>query len=113
MFFPVDWLLKTALEQLPTAPKLPASSLFPGVPRPEGQPPLLFADIAASRGVDRLNGNGTCSWGDYDGDGDLDLFLAGSGLFSGHPRNAPWQASPAEPKADPAIRCLLRAYRPQ
>ena len=55
-----QWLLKTALEQLPAGevPKLPAASLFPGAPRPEGQPPLLFADIAAARGVDRQENSG-------------------------------------------------------
>lgn len=83
------WLLKTALEQLPVGapPKLPASSLFSAAARPAGQGPLLFADIAAERGVDRLDGNGTCSWGDYDGDGDMDLFLAGSGTFLAVYRN--------------------------
>jgi len=77
------WLLHTALEQIPASarPKLPPSSLFPTAPKPNGQPPLQFRDIAKERGVDRLDGNGTCSWADYDGDGDADLFLAGSGTF--------------------------------
>lgn len=84
-----QWLLKTALEQLPAGaiPKLPATALFPGAPGPVGQPALQFADIAAARGVDRLDGNGTCSWADYDGDGDMDLFLAGSGTFMAVYRN--------------------------
>ncbi|HEU0118913.1 MAG TPA: FG-GAP-like repeat-containing protein [Bryobacteraceae bacterium] len=83
------WLLHTALLQLPAgmAPKLPAASLFPQPPRQQGQPALAFADIAKERGVDRLDGNGTCAWGDYDGDGDPDLFLAGSGAFLAVYRN--------------------------
>lgn len=83
------WLLQTALVQIPpkVRPKLPASSLFPVPPTPRGQPPLQFADVAKERGVDRLDGNGTCAWGDYDGDGDQDLFLAGSGTFLAVYRN--------------------------
>jgi tetratricopeptide (TPR) repeat protein len=84
-----QWLLKTTLDQLPpgTAPKLPASALFPAPPRPINQGPLLFADIAKERGVARFDGNGTCSWADYDNDGDMDLFLAGSGTFMAVYRN--------------------------
>ncbi len=84
-----QWLLQMAIEQLPKnqVPPLPASALFRSAPRPEGQPPLHFADIAPARGVDRFDGNGTCSWGDYDNDGDMDLFLAGSGTFMAVFRN--------------------------
>lgn len=84
-----QWLLRTAMEQLPAAarPRLPGGVVFNGPAKPEGQPPLLFADVAKERGVDRLDGNGTCSWGDYDGDGDMDLFLAGSGVFMAVYRN--------------------------
>lgn len=83
------WLLSTALDQIPAGqvPKLPAAALFPRAPRPEGQPPLAFTDIAPALGLDRLDGNGTCSWADFDGDGDQDLFLAGSGTFLAVYRN--------------------------
>ncbi|MBI2689652.1 MAG: VCBS repeat-containing protein [Acidobacteria bacterium] len=84
-----QWLLKSALEQLPAGqvPKLPAAAMFASAPRPTRQPPLLFTDIAPARGVDRLDGNGTCAWADFDGDGDQDLFLAGSGMFLAVYRN--------------------------
>jgi hypothetical protein len=84
-----QWLLKVAMDQIPAAaaPKLPASVLFPAAPAPKNQPPFAFRDMAKELGVDRLDGNGTCSWGDYDNDGDLDLFLAGSGTFMAVYRN--------------------------
>jgi len=73
------------MDQLPgKAPPIPKQFLFPArllLPR-AGQPPLLeFEDIAPRLGIDRYDGNGTAAWADYDGDGDLDLFEAGSGEF--------------------------------
>jgi tetratricopeptide (TPR) repeat protein len=84
-----QWLLRMAMEQLPAAarPRLPGGAVFADAAKPLGQPPLLFTDVAKDRGVARLDGNGTCSWADYDGDGDLDLFLAGSGVFMAVYRN--------------------------
>lgn len=78
------WLLRVALDELKTQPKLPASVLFPVKPKTGT---LDFVDIAPKLGVNRFDGNGTCSWADYDGDGDQDLFLAGSGTFMAVYRN--------------------------
>ncbi|MBI5083228.1 MAG: VCBS repeat-containing protein [Acidobacteria bacterium] len=82
---PVDqWLLRVSMDQLRSKPPIPKQYVFE---RPEpslsrtGAPLLAFEDIAPALGVNRFDGNGTCGWGDYDGDGDLDLFLAGSGTF--------------------------------
>jgi tetratricopeptide (TPR) repeat protein len=87
---PVDqWLLKVAMDQLGTAaPALPATYLFPGnLPDGGAASGFAFRDVAKEIGVDRFDGNGTCSWGDIDNDGDLDLFLAGSGKFLAVYRN--------------------------
>ena len=85
------WLLKVALDQFKGAlPPLPKSALFDrAAPRfdPANPPLIAFEDMAPKLGVNRFDGNGTCSWGDYDGDGDLDLFLAGSGTFMAVYRN--------------------------
>ena len=83
---PIDlWLLRVALDQIEgQAPPLPAEMLFPiaDMGRETGKGTnLSFEDIAPKLGVNRLDGNGTCAWGDFDGDGDLDLFLSGAGTF--------------------------------
>ena len=83
---PVDqWLLKVAMDQLPgEPPPVPKQFLFPArplLPRAGESPLLEFEDIAPRLGIDRFDGNGTAAWADYDGDGDLDLFEAGSGEF--------------------------------
>jgi tetratricopeptide (TPR) repeat protein len=86
-----QWLLKVALDQLKgQAPPLPANVLFPAETVKSDAPGaslLKFEDIAPALGVNRFSGNGTCGWGDYDGDGDLDLFLSGSGMFIAVYRN--------------------------
>jgi tetratricopeptide (TPR) repeat protein len=86
-----QWLLKVALDQLPgRTPTLPVSVLFP-VAQPAvdaANPPLLqFENMARELGLNRLDGNGTCAWADYDGDGKLDVALAGSGTFLALYRN--------------------------
>lgn len=80
---PVDqWLLMTALRDWKDAPvKVPDHMKFPALPAPAGVPGLQFEDIAPALGLDRRDGNGTVAWGDYDGDGKLDVFLAGAGAF--------------------------------
>ncbi|BDC52976.1 hypothetical protein F183_A52910 [Bryobacterales bacterium F-183] len=83
------WMLQTAIDQMPAAarPPLPANALFPMKAAPAGVKALEFRDMAPELGVNRFDGNGTSAWGDYDGDGDLDLFLAGSGTFMAVYRN--------------------------
>ena len=83
---PVDqWLLKVSMDQMKGGkPDLPRNVLFPAAEPvyDKANPPLLaFKDMAPELGVNRYDGNGTASWGDYDSDGDLDLFEAGSGSF--------------------------------
>ena len=78
------WLLRVAVDQIPEAsrPPLPQNVLFPSPPPPRNaHVHLEFREEAAALGIDRLDGNGTCAWGDIDGDGDQDLIEAGSGSF--------------------------------
>jgi len=84
-----QWLLKVALDAMgEAAPKLPEEALFPARARPGGKGlPLEFKDFAKDVGLNRFDGNGTAAWGDIDGDGDLDVLLAGSGAFMAAYRN--------------------------
>jgi tetratricopeptide (TPR) repeat protein len=84
-----QWLLKVALDGWKDAPPpLPATAIFP-VSEPKLDPGALIAfdDIAPRLGVNRKDGNGTCAWNDYDGDGRPDLLLSGSGSFIALYRN--------------------------
>ena len=85
------WLLKTAMDQMPgPPPPLPKEAIFPAArlaPEKGADDAFRFKDIAPELGLNRLDGNGTCSWADIDGDGDLDLFLAGAGTELGVYRN--------------------------
>lgn len=82
------WLLNVAMEAISgDKPPIPESSRFPVAGPVQNEPKLVFEDIAPRLGLDRFDGNGTCSWGDLDNDGDQDLVLAGSGTFLAVYRN--------------------------
>lgn len=81
------WLLRLALEQTKEADPAAVFPLREERFNAQDPPRLRFTDIAPQLGIQRRDGNGTCAWGDYDGDGDLDLFLAGSGRFVALYRN--------------------------
>ena len=80
-----QWLLRVSMDQLKgPKPPIPQRFLFPTRRLTTENAKLLnleFEDIAPKLGIDRFDGNGTASWADYDGDGDLDLFEGGSGEF--------------------------------
>jgi len=85
------WLMRVSLERAGAdVSRVPADLLFP-LRREEvdrSNPPLLsFTDIAPALGIDRRDGNGTCAWGDYDGDNDQDLAVVGNGTFISLYRN--------------------------
>ncbi len=75
------WLLKVSMDQMSQRPQLPSNLIFPAAEAPAGAPPFSFKDMAPELGLNRFDGNGTVSFGDYDQDGDLDVFLSGSGTF--------------------------------
>jgi len=81
------WLLRLALEQTNEADPASVFPLRQERFNPADPPRLRFTDIAAELGIHRRDGNGTCAWGDYDGDGDWDVFTAGSGRFMALFRN--------------------------
>lgn len=84
-----QWMLKVALDQLGSAaPQLPPMFLFPAAkPPPRAGLRWEFQDMAPELGLDRYDGNGTVAFGDIDNDGDLDILLAGSGVFMAVYRN--------------------------
>ena len=75
-----QWLLRTALDQIKNPPPLPKNVLFE-IDETKPNPNLVFEDMAPELGLDRKNGNGTVAIGDIDGDGALDIIVAGSGTF--------------------------------
>ncbi len=83
---PIDqWLLKVAVDMVKDDTfALPEAYRFPAAPPTvdAANPPLLqFENVAAKLGIGRFDGNGTCAWGDIDGDNKQDLILSGSGTF--------------------------------
>lgn len=86
---PTDgWLLHVSLKRWKEGGiQLPAEMQFPQAEVPPAPAALAFEDVAKQMGVNRFDGNGTCAFGDVDGDGKHDLLLAGSGTFLSLYRN--------------------------
>ena len=86
-----QWLLKVALDRWgDNSIRLPAEITFPAADAKtqwRDATLLAFEDVAQEMGVNRLDGNGTCAFGDFTGDGRTDLVLAGSGTFLAAYRN--------------------------
>lgn len=83
------WLLHVACEQAGVRPSeerfvFPLRLALRHAPNPTG---LSFVDIAERLGVNKYDGAGPSAWGDYDGDGDFDLFVAGCDTYSALYRN--------------------------
>ncbi len=82
-----SWLLYLALERSGGADLASVFPLRQEQVDPRRPPRLRLTNIAPELRLNRVDGNGTCAWGDYDGDGDFDLFTAGSGYFIALYRN--------------------------
>lgn len=83
------WLLRVAQESagIPAAARRPAFRLRPGIETDPARSPLSYEDVGAAHGLDKLLGLGPAAWGDYDGDGDDDLFLSGLDTYGSLLRN--------------------------
>ena len=73
------WNLWTAFSKVGGYPEdledeLKIKVLQPQIPNP----PVKLTNIAAELGVDKVDGGRGSAWGDYDNDGDLDIFAVGA-----------------------------------
>jgi len=83
-----QWLLHLAHERLgsPIENRPRSFSFRPDIADP-APTHLDFEDIAPALGLDKLDGYGPNAWGDFDGDGDFDLFVSGGETFAALYRN--------------------------
>ena len=83
------WLLHLAHEGLGTPPdeRKAAFRFRRDLAMPGDPTPLLFEDAAARYGIAKYDGLGPSAWGDYDRDGDYDLFVTGSDSYGALYRN--------------------------
>ncbi|HXI03832.1 MAG TPA: FG-GAP-like repeat-containing protein, partial [Candidatus Saccharimonadales bacterium] len=76
---PYRWLLRLAYEDAGTPPAQRAEEFEfrHGISTKPDAYGITFKEVAHERGVDTLGGLGPSAWGDYDGDGDFDLYVSG------------------------------------
>jgi len=77
------WVLHLVHDAAGTPPERRRGSfvLRPDLLRPPGPDLFAFEDMAPKLGVDKRDGVGPSAWGDYDADGDDDLFVTGADSY--------------------------------
>jgi tetratricopeptide (TPR) repeat protein len=80
---PFRWVLHLAHEAAgtPAAQRRNTFVFRQDLLRPRGADVFDFEDVAPRLGIDKRDGAGPSAWGDYDGDGDFDLFVTGADSY--------------------------------
>ena len=83
------WVLHLAYEaaNVPLEQRRNTFVLREDLLRPPGGTVFDFEDIAPRLGIDKRDGVGPSAWGDFDGDGDYDLFVTGADSYGALYRN--------------------------
>jgi tetratricopeptide (TPR) repeat protein len=86
---PTRWILHLAYEatNAPLEQRRNTFVLREDLLRPPGGTVFDFEDIAPRLGIDKRDGVGPSAWGDFDGDGDYDLFVTGADSYGALYRN--------------------------
>jgi tetratricopeptide (TPR) repeat protein len=86
---PFRWVQHLTYDDAETPPEQPRHG-FPlreDFVRPPGPLPFDFEDVAPQYRIDKRDGAGPSAWGDYDRDGDFDLFVTGADSYGALYRN--------------------------
>ncbi len=88
-YFPNLWSLHLAYEKagVPVDGRELPFGFRHDLPMPGAEAPLRFKDVAARWGINKFDGLGPSAWGDYDRDGDFDLFVCGCDSYGALYRN--------------------------
>ncbi len=86
---PIRWFLHLAYEaaNVPLEQRRNTFVLREDLLRPPGGTVFDFEDVAPRLGIDKRDGVGPSAWGDFDGDGDYDLFVTGADSYGALYRN--------------------------
>jgi tetratricopeptide (TPR) repeat protein len=85
----IRWILRLVYEAANTPPEQRHNTfvLREDLLQPPGGTVFDFEDMAPRLGIDKRDGVGASAWGDFDGDGDYDLFVTGADSYGALYRN--------------------------